>query len=94
MPKLKPSDKEEKCRIVRACIAGNMSLQDLDNGYIAARIGLTEKTVRSRREHPETFSLDELWKLNQMLKPTPFQAASIMLGRQLTAKEIKEFILL
>ena len=38
--------------------------------------------------------LDEMQKIATVLKFTPLQAASVLLGRELTSKEIKEFILL
>ena len=94
MPKLKPTEKEESRRIVRACIASNMELYRLDSETIAARMGFAERTFRNKRENPETFTMDELWKLSKILKFTPIQNASILAGQALTSGEVKKFILL
>lgn len=94
MPKVKPTDLEERRRIVRACIASNMELYRLDSETIAARMGFAERTFRNKRENPETFTMDELWKLSKILKFTPIQNASILAGQALTSGEVKKFILL
>lgn len=94
MPKLKPSEQEEANRIVRACIASNMERQALKDDDMAGRLGVTRLTVQNKRKRPETFSLQEVQRLSKILKFTPIQAASIALGRDLTSKEIKEFILM
>ena len=82
MPKLKPNIQEERNRIVRACIAGNKERLAIDDAALAIKVGVT------------TYSLDEMQKIATVLKFTPIQAASVLLGRELTSKEIKEFILL
>lgn len=94
MPKLKPTDKEASSRVVRACISSNMDLYCLNEENVAAKLGVTQRTIQNKRARPETFTLSELWDLSKSLKLTPVQAASIVLGRPLTSKEIKEFILL
>ena len=94
MPKLKPSEQEAANRVVKACISASMERQDLDNNDLAASLGLDVITVRRRRNKPEEFKLGELQKMAKKLKLTPFQAASMLLGRELTAKEIREFILM
>lgn len=94
MPKLKPNPTEESSRVVRACIAGNMELYAVNEELLAAKMGRTVKTVQNRREKPENYTLGELWAAAKVLKLTPIQAASIVLGRPLTSKEIKEFIIM
>ena len=94
MPKLRPNPTEEARRVVRSCISASMDLYDVDDELLAAKIGVKSRTVKSRRERPETFTLGELWSASKTLKLTPIQAASIVLGRQLTSKEVKEFILM
>lgn len=61
---------------------------------MAVKMGVTKRTVQNRREDPRNYTLEELWTLSKTLKLTPVQAASIVLGRSLTSKEIKEFILM
>lgn len=94
MPKLKPSEKEASSRVVRACISNNMSFYDANDSFMAVKLGVTTQTVRNKRANPETFTLGELWNMSKALKLTPIQAASITLGRPLTSKEVKEFIML
>ena len=88
MPKLKPSMQEERNRIVRACIAGNKERLAIDDAALAVKVGVTKKTIQNKYHRPETYSLDEMQKIATVLKFTP------LLGRELTSKEIKEFILL
>ena len=88
MPKLKPNPTEEASRVVRSCISSNM--EELR----AAKMGRTARTIQTRRERPENVTLGELWAAAKVLKLTPIQAASIVLGRTLTNKEIKEFIVM
>ncbi|MGC6173215.1 hypothetical protein [Lacrimispora sp. 38-1] len=94
MPKLRPNEKEASSRVVRACISNNMALYSLNEEAMAVKLGVTPRTIQNKRSKPETFTLNELWDLGKALKITPIQAASIVLGRPLTSKEIKEFILL
>ena len=94
MPKLKPNIQEERNRIVRACIAGNKERLAIDDAALAIKVGVTKKTIQNKYHRPETYSLDEMQKIATVLKFTPIQAASVLLGRELTTKEIKEFILL
>lgn len=94
MPRLKPSEREEQRRIVRAVIAGNLERYGLKDEAIAKKAGVHVNTIRNRMSDPGMYRLEELWALAKELRFTPLQAASIVLGRDLTAKEIKDFILM
>ena len=94
MPKLKPTEQEEANRIIRSCIAANMERLAITNNQLAAKLGTTTRTVQNKRKRPETFTARELHQMSKALKFTPIQAASIALGRDLTRKEIKDFILM
>lgn len=94
MPRLKPNPTEEARRVVRACISNNMELYDIGEDYLANKVGLTKRTIQNRHGSPENYTLEELWAVARALKLTPVQAASIVLGRPLTSKEIKEFIVM
>ncbi len=94
MPKLKPNPTEEASRVVRSCISSNMELYAVSEELLAVKMGRTARTIQTRRERPENFTLGELWAAAKVLKLTPIQAASIVLGRTLTSKEIKEFIVM
>lgn len=93
MPKLKPSDQEERNRIVRACIAGNQERQGIDDAGLAKYLGVVPDTVRNKKKRPETFTLRELQAVSRALKFSPIQSASIVLGRDLTTSEIRDFVL-
>ena len=93
MPKLKPSPQEERNRIVRACIASGQERQAITDEFLAEHLGIGISTFRKRKSHPELFTLGELQILSNYLKFTPIQAASIVLGRDITSKEVKEFIM-
>ena len=93
MPKLKPGIQEERNRIVRSCIRGNQERYGVSDDQLASRIGVVTRTVQNRRDRPENFTLKELQEANQILKLTPVQAASMILGRDLTAREFRDFIL-
>ena len=94
MPKIKPTEQEEANRIVRACISGNMERYMVSEDLMAAKLGVTKRTIQNRRNQPGSFELKDIQRLAKILKFTPIQAASMVLGRDLTNKEIKEFILM
>lgn len=94
MPKLKPSPLEETYRILRAHIAGNQERYAITDEFLASRLGISVSTFKKRKTHPGTFTLNELHLIAKHLKFTPVQAASIALGRDITAKEVKDFILM
>jgi len=94
MPKIKPDSKEEARRVARACISHNMERYGLKDEQVALKLHMATRSLRNRRDSPEKFTLEELWSAAQTLKLTPVQAASIVLGRNFTSKEIKEFILM
>ena len=94
MPKLKPNPTEEASRVVRSCITGNMELHAISEDLLAVKMGVTKRTVQNRHDRPENYTLQELWAVSKTLKLTPIQAASIVLGRSLTSKEVKEFIMM
>lgn len=94
MPKLKPNLTEEASRVVRSCISSNMELYAISEETLAVKTGVTKRTVQNRRKKPEDYTLGELWTVAKALRLTPIQAASIVLGRPLTNKEIKEFIIM
>ena len=94
MPKLKPSEKEERDRITRSVIRGNQERYGVKDDQIAKTLGLHPYTYSDKLNEPERIRLDELQALSRLLKFTPIQAASLVLGRDLTAREIKDFILM
>lgn len=95
MPKLKPTEKEERDRITRSVIRGNQERYGIKDEQMAKSLGLHICTYRDKLNHePERIRLDELQTMSRLLKFTPIQAASLVLGRDLTTKEIKDFILM
>lgn len=94
MPKLQPTEREQSYRVVRACITGNQQLYAVDDEHLSVRMRRTVKTVQNRKDNPGNFTLDELQAVAKVLKLTPLQCASIVMGRTLTSKEVKEFLML
>ena len=94
MPKVKPSIFEERNRIVRSCICVNKERYGYTDEDLAKPLGVTLQTIKRRKKDPENFTLFELQALGRTLKFTPVQAASIVLGRDITSKEVKDFILM
>ncbi len=94
MPKLKTSSFEEHRRIVRACITANQERYGYNDEQLAKLLGISLQTFRKKKQTPDNFTLFELQALSHTLKFTPIQAAGIILGRDITAKEVKDFILM
>lgn len=94
MPKITPSAFEERRRITRAFIAANQERYGYTDEQLAKRLCISVQTFRKRKKDPDYFTLVELQTLSRALKFTPIQAASIVLGRDITAKEVKDFILM
>ena len=78
MPKLKVNPLEQKRRVVRAYISKNMDLYGLDEETVAAKVHFTKRTLQNKRKRPETFTLNELWKISNILKFTAEEKAEIL----------------
>ena len=94
MPRVKPFDCEEKKQIVKSCIVANQARYGYTDEQLAKYLGISITTMRKRLNDPDTFTLQELHRLNRALKFTPIQAATIILERDITKKEVKDFILM
>lgn len=94
MPKLQPTETEQANRVAKACIVGNQQLYGIDNEQLSLKMRCSEQTVRKRLHAPSDFTLEELRSIAKQLKLTPLQCASIIMGRPLTSKEVKEFLML
>lgn len=67
MAKTKPSEIEERRRLVRACVASKRELNGWDNKQVAAKCRFSVDTLRNRMDRPETFTLEELWNMGIMI---------------------------
>lgn len=95
MPPLKTDPKEEKRRIARQHIRSSMERYGVKEDYLAVKACMATRTFRGKlKNEPEDFTLGQLWAMSQTLKLTPIQAASIVLGRDITSKEVKEFLMM
>lgn len=94
MPKVKPYPQEERNRIIRACIAENIELYAMKKENIAKGLNISVQTLSKKMKDPDLFTIGEMQFIARYLKFTPVQAASVVLGRTITSKEVKEFILL
>lgn len=70
MPRLRPTQTEQRSRCVRATISRNMDMYGLTEEQIAAKIHTTKRTIQNKRKRPETFTLEELWTLSDVLRFT------------------------
>ena len=61
MPRLKPSEIEERRRKVRACVSSKRELNGWSDAQTAARCQFSKDTLRRRMDTPEDFTLKELW---------------------------------
>lgn len=94
MPKLKPSPQEDRNRLIRAIIVGNQERYAISDESVAKYLNMSLTTFRKKKARPVNFDLMDIHALSRYLKFTPVQAASIALGRDITAKEVKDFILM
>ena len=70
MPRLKPSETEEKNKKVRACIAKGMAMQAMNDEEVAQKLNITKRTFQNKKKRPETFTIREIRKLSSVLKLT------------------------
>lgn len=94
MPRLKPSPEEDRNRIIRAIIVCNQERYALSDESVAKYLHMSLATFKKKKARPVNFDLMDIHALSRYLKFTPVQAASIALGRDITAKEVKDFILM
>lgn len=85
---------KKRRQITRDCITANQERYGYTDEQLAKLLCISVQTFRKRKKDPDYFTLIELQSLGRTLKFTPIQAASIVLGRDITAKEVKDFILM
>lgn len=78
MPKLKPTEEQEKGCVLRAYIAKNMELQRMDDAAVAVKLHVSRRTFQNKKRFPGTFRADELWNLCRVLKFTEEEKAAIL----------------
>lgn len=66
--KEKLNETEMQNRKTRAIISYGMNKEAVTDADIAKRICRTSRTIRNKKEHPETFTLEELRILVKALK--------------------------
>lgn len=78
MSTLKPSNTELQNRRTRAIISYGMDKQGLTNADLAKAAGITERTVRKRRQYPETLTMFEMRAWCRILKLDEKQQAQLI----------------
>ncbi len=68
MPKTQMTYLQEKRQRTKACIANYEQLCMTNNEKMAKVLGIHINTLKRKRENPEQFTLEELWKLANYLK--------------------------
>lgn len=84
MPKVKPTDLEQKRRIVRGIIKGRMERTGLKDDDIAPRIRCAKRTFQYRKQKPDTLRMDQLWILCQLLGLTDLEIIQMIRGKEAT----------
>lgn len=80
MPKVRRPANLEKDDIVRAYIAKGQARLGLKNEEIATKMHTTRQTLKNKYDRPGTFTLSELRELQDILKLTDVEKASMILG--------------
>lgn len=85
---------KKRRQITRACITANLERYGYFDEQLAKLLCILIQTFRKRKKDLDYFTLVELQSLVRTLKFTPIQADSLVLGCDMTAKEMKDFILM
>lgn len=77
MPKLKPTILDERQRVIRALISAKMEICKMDEETLATKSLMSKRTLQNKRKRPETFTMDEVWRIGDVLHFTAEDYASI-----------------
>lgn len=61
--------KDRRLESLKGIIAFEMERKQLNNEDLAKKLGVSPKTIYTRRSYPETFRLSELLQLFDLLEP-------------------------
>lgn len=91
MPRIKPTETEERNRISRAVISEYCAARGYDTQAqgLAALCGFGERTARNRYKDPETIQIGEIRRLKDL---TDEQVLCLVRGRKPEAKTINIYI--
>lgn len=67
MPKVKRTPAEQAAFDLRVAIENRANLKEVSNHSLALTIGVTDRTLRSRKSNPDTFTFGELVALSRRL---------------------------
>lgn len=88
MPKTKPFEQDLKARAARGVIRHALETSKLDEEEVAVRMHIVKRTLQNKIKRPETFRLDELWKLAEVLRLPPEDVAEILIGKRVSKVDI------
>ena len=88
MPKTKPFEHDLKARAVRGVIQRGLEKSKLDEEEVAVKMHIVKRTLQNKIKRPETFRLDELWKLSEVLRLPPEEVAEILIGKRVSKVDI------
>lgn len=86
------SKTEKREGIAKGYIAGAMARYGYTDEDMQKLLGISGKTWLKCTRNPSLFSVGEMWILIETLHFTPPQAASLALGRDLTAADFKNYL--
>ena len=71
MPKQKPSARAELLKTIEANIRYGQARLGYTRETIARALDCSKATVSTRMVHPETLTVEELWRISRLLHTTP-----------------------
>lgn len=87
------SKTEKRISVTRGIIAGAMARLGYEDQDMERILSVSRNTWQKYKKDPGTMSANDMWIITDLLKLTPPQAASMVLGRDLTADDFKQYVL-
>lgn len=78
MPKVKPFECVMQRRKAEACIRHKMILEGKGDQDVADKLNIDKRTFQYKMKDPGKFTVDEMWRMNEMLKFNETEKASII----------------
>ena len=85
---------EKREGIAKGYIAGQMARYGYSDKDMQNSLSISDKTWAKYKNSPSTMPVSILWAVIDMLHLTPPQAASLALGKDLTAEDFRNYMCL
>lgn len=87
------SKTEKRISVARGVIAGAMARMGYEDEDMEKILSVSRNTWKKYKKDPGAMSAKHMWTIADILKITPPQAASMTLGRDLTADDFRQYVL-